>query len=95
MDFFGVISPINHIGKICLSCGVEILTDKWDNADNIFILKTEEYAKMARIYGVKLYWILVRSVSNLNMQLTPPPKKMETDNDERSRSEGGRNGNGG
>ena len=60
MGVYCLFSPINQIiicqlDKICLSCGVEILTDKWDNADNIFILKTEEYAKMARIYGVKLY----------------------------------------
>ena len=45
MDVYCLFSPINHIiitqlDKICLSCGVEILTDKWGDADNIFILRS-------------------------------------------------------
>ena len=40
-----VFSPINDViitqlDKISLSCGVEILTDMWDNADNILILRS-------------------------------------------------------
>ena len=45
MDVYCLFGPINHIiitqlDKICLSCGVEILTDKWGDADNIFILRS-------------------------------------------------------
>ena len=44
MDVYCLFSPIDHIiithlDKICLSCAVEILTDKWGNVDNVFILR--------------------------------------------------------
>ena len=30
---------ITQLGKICLSCNIEILTDKWGDPENIFILR--------------------------------------------------------
>ena len=43
MDVNCLFSPINHViitqlVKISLSCGVEILTEKLGDADNIFVL---------------------------------------------------------
>ena len=45
MGVYCLFSPINQIiisqlDKICLSCGVEILTEKWGDADSIFILRS-------------------------------------------------------
>ena len=45
MGVYCLSSPINQIivsqlDKICLSCGVEILTDKRGDADSIFILRS-------------------------------------------------------
>ena len=45
MGVYCLFSPINQIiisqlDKICLSCVVEILTDKWGDADSIFILRS-------------------------------------------------------
>ena len=45
MDVDCLFSPVNHISiaqldKICLSGGLEVVTDKWGDADNIFILRS-------------------------------------------------------
>ena len=56
MDVDCLFSPVNHISiaqldKICLSGGVEVVTDKWGDADNIFILRSiQKWLKYTRCF---------------------------------------------
>ena len=83
MDVYCLFGPINHIiitqlDKICLSCGVEILTDKWGDADNIFIMRSmQKWLEYRVSHFTESSWkpchILKRRLGAINGQRYPLP----------------------